>query len=84
MKRKPPSDIAIALEFDPDRMNAPRVTGFAERLRVKDVLSMARRYGIPLEENSELASALFELDEHGEIPEDLYTDVAKLFASIKR
>ncbi len=73
-------EVAVSIHYDPDRMQAPLISGLAERLRVKDMLRLARRYGIPLEENAPLAAQLAELDESSEIPEDLYEEIAKLIA----
>ena len=74
------TDIAVSLHFDPARMRAPQISALAERLRVGDMLRFARRYGIPLEENSELAERLCELGEQAEVPEEYYDEIATLLA----
>jgi len=74
------TDIAVSILFDPVRMRAPQVSGLAERLRVSEVLRLARRYGIPLEENNELAERLSELGEQSEVPEEFYSEIAALLA----
>lgn len=76
------AEIAVSVSFDPETMPAPIVSGLAERLRVRDVLSIARRYGIPLTEDQTLAARLSDLGEHQEIPEDLYEEIARLFTRL--
>lgn len=44
----------------------------------------ALRYGIPVHENPQLAEKLAALENESEIPEELYTDVAKLFCEVDR
>lgn len=77
------AEIAVSVRFDPETMSAPVISGLAERLRVRDVLSLARRYGIPLAENQMLAAQLCELGEQSEIPEDLYEEIARLLSSVE-
>ena len=72
------NDIAVSIHFDPSRMRAPQVSALAERLRVSDMIRLARRYGIPLEENTALAEQLSELGEQSEVPEEFYEEVAAL------
>ncbi len=77
------AEVAVSVEYDGERMSVPIIAGLAERLRVRDVLSLARRYGIPLAENQSLAASLCELEEQSEIPEHLYEEIARLLTAVE-
>ena len=75
-KSAPP--LAVALHYDGKQ--APRVTAkgtgdVAERIR-----EIARRHGIPLQDNPELTRLLFRLELGETIPEALYVAVAEVIA----
>jgi len=73
-----PNDLAVAISYRAGRMNAPVVSGTGERHLAQTIIRLARRYGIPLAEDQDLASELSRLNERAEIPEALYEEVAML------
>jgi len=79
-RKRTPQDLAVVLHYDPNSRRAPLITGLGERHLAKTVLQMARRWGIPLCENQDLAEQLAALPENSEIPEGLYNDIAVLLA----
>ncbi len=80
-----PTELAIALEYDPDQHDAPRViakgAGFvAERIR-----TIAGENGIPIVRKPDLAQVLFRTVEVGRtIPVELYKAVADILAYVYR
>lgn len=74
---KPP-DVAVALSWDDETMEAPEVVAKGERLVAERIVAVARRAGIPVLRNVELARTLNELEIGDEIPEDLYEAVAEV------
>lgn len=72
------SNLAIAIDYEPGRMETP-VLGFCGTEEVAQLMKrVALRYGIPIEENKELAKKLFALDANVEIPEGCYEEIAEL------
>lgn len=73
-----PTHVAVALQYRPEQMQAPRVLArgrgdVAARLR-----RLARRHQIPIVRDVRLARSLVELELDREIPEDLFDAVAEV------
>ncbi len=78
-----PTHYAIALQYDPEKNNAPRVMAKGQRLRAQKIKEYAKEFDIPIVENKPVAQALFasaEVDQH--IPEDMYRAVAEILAYV--
>ena len=71
---------AAALKYDLSRDSAPRITAKGKGLVAERIIELARKEGIPVAEDTDLASALVQLDFHEEIPPELYTAVAEILA----
>ena len=80
-----PTHYAVALKYERGKMHAPKVVAKgvdAVALRIKEI---AVEHGVPIEENPELARALYESCEVGDfIPEEFYRVVAKILAVVYR
>lgn len=75
---KNPEHIAMALKYDPDMSNAPRVLAKGSELIAQQIIEIAEQYGIPIIENIPLARALFRLVRvNQDIPPELYRAVAE-------
>jgi flagellar biosynthetic protein FlhB len=80
-----PTEIAVALEYEQERMEAPVVvakgTGYvADRIR-----AIAMEYEIPIVQRPPLAQALYKATEVGQvIPFELYEAVAEVIAYVYR
>lgn len=75
-----PVEIAVALKYDGDKMEAPVVVAKGAGEVAKKIREVARRYGVPIVENRPLARMLYKMVEIGEeIPEALYKAVAEVF-----
>lgn len=80
-----PTHLAVAIKYDPERMNAPTVVAKGARLVAQRIRELARENGVPVIENKPMARALFKACEVGmEIPGELYRAVAELLAFVYR
>lgn len=78
-----PTEFAIALKYDPETMNAPKVIAKGRDLMAQRIRELAIENGIPILERKPLARALFKLVEVGhEIPEQFYSTVAEILAYV--
>jgi len=76
-----PSHVAVALRHDRAGDEAPRVVAKGTGRAAARIRSAARRAGVPIVRNVELARALHKLAEIGdEIPEELYEAAAAVLA----
>jgi len=76
------NDIAVAVKYDREKDNAPKVVAKGLRLRADKIREIAKEYGIPVMRNVGLANALFRVEVGEEIPEDLYDAVAEVLTFV--
>jgi flagellar biosynthetic protein FlhB len=80
-----PTELAVALQYKPDRMAAPIVVAKGAGFVAARIREIARQHGIPIVENKPVARALFKLVEiDREVPADLYRAVAEILAFVYR
>ncbi len=80
-----PTHYAVALRYNPEEGEAPRVVAKGIRKRALRIKELALEFGIPTVEDKPLARALYaSVEERMEIPEELYPAVAALLAEIYR
>jgi flagellar biosynthesis protein len=72
------SDIAVALKYDGS--SAPKVTAKGEGFTAQQILEIAEKHGVPLQNEPELARVLAQIPLGEEIPEQLYVAVAQVIA----
>jgi flagellar biosynthetic protein FlhB len=78
-----PTHYAVALEFKPDSMSAPRVVAKGRDFVAQKIKELGREHDIPMVENVPLDRALYRVvDVDQEIPVDLYTAVAEVLARV--
>lgn len=78
-----PTQLAIALKYDPESMQAPLVLAKGARLMAQRIREIAKEHNIPILENKPLARSLFKLCEIGkEVPAELFKAVAEVFAYV--
>lgn len=78
-----PTQIAVALKYDTDAMDAPTVVAKGQRLVAEAIKRAAREAGIPIVENKPLARTLFKTVEIGmQVPAHLYKAVAEVLAYV--
>lgn len=80
-----PTQIAVALKYEREEMNAPVVVAKGARLIAERIKELARMYEIPVVENRWLAQALYKSAEVGEeIPLKFYQAIAEVLAYVYR
>jgi len=75
---------AIALKYDLESDAAPKIVAKGKGLIADEIVSKAKEFGVPIQEDPSLIEVLSKLDINQSIPEDLYSVVAELFAFIYR
>ena len=80
-----PTHIAIALRYDRQSMQAPRLVAKGVRHNAEQIREMARQSNVPIVENKPLARLMFKYGKVGrEIPAQLYAAVAEVLAYVYR
>ncbi|WP_324667567.1 flagellar biosynthesis protein FlhB [Geochorda subterranea] len=80
-----PTHVAVALEYEEARMEAPVVVAKGQEWLARRIAEVARQHGVPVVENPPLAWALFEGVPVGQaIPPRLYRAVAEVLAYVYR
>ncbi len=80
-----PTHLAIALRYDGEEMNAPRVVAKGSGEVALKIIEIARANNVEVMEEKALAQALYHSTEIGEeIPPDLYQAVAEILAFVFR
>lgn len=78
MKRKE----AVALSYDPQQGNAPKVIAKGKGKIAENILAKAAEHEVPIQEDPSLLELLGQLDIDESIPEELYQAVSEVFAYI--
>jgi len=80
-----PTHYAVALAFDFEIMDAPKVLAKGRNLLAEEIKDQARWAGVPILENAPLARSLYRSVEAGQsIPTELYAAVASILAFLYR
>ncbi|MCD6390335.1 MAG: EscU/YscU/HrcU family type III secretion system export apparatus switch protein [Desulfobulbaceae bacterium] len=81
---RPPIKKAVALRYDLERENAPRVIGTGSGKLAERLIELAREHDIPIQEDSDLVEILSRLNLNEEIPPSTYIIVSEILAFIYR
>ena len=81
---KKPRERAIGLQYDPEKDNAPKVKVKGAGFLAERIVKMARQYGVPIKQDTELVESLYALDINQEIPPELYKAIAEILAYVYR
>jgi flagellar biosynthesis protein len=73
---------AAALRYRPDRDRAPRLAAKGSGAVAEKIIEVARRHGIPIQEDPALIQVLAGLDLNQEIPPAVYLVVAEILAFV--
>lgn len=80
-----PTHFAVALRYDPDLEEAPRVLAKGEDHLALIIRNLAKRNEIPIIENKPLARELYDTVPEGElVPEQFYRVLIDIFMSLER
>lgn len=71
---------AVALKYEAEKDRAPKVAAKGAGRIAEHIIELARKEGVPLQEDPDLVGALMELDFEEEIPPELYHAVAEILA----
>lgn len=78
-----PTEYAVALQYDPKVMNAPKVIAKGKGYIAQRIREIAIQHGIPIVERKPLAQALYKTVDIGqEIPPAFYRAVAEILAYV--
>lgn len=72
------NDLSIALRYD--GVGAPRVTAKGEGDLAREILELAKKHGIPYQENPVLVQLLAQIELGDQIPRELYVAVAEVIS----
>jgi len=75
---------AVALQYDRDRDDAPKVAATGRGETADRILAEAERHGIPIREDPDLLEVLAQIPMGEEIPPDLYQAIAEILAFVYR
>lgn len=81
---KEPLKKAVALRYDAEEDEAPRVVATGLGFVAKRIEELARESGVPVKQDRELVEYLSALKLYEEIPPFLYTVVAEILAFVYR
>ena len=84
MTKEREGDKALALQYKRGVDRAPKVTAKGRGALADKILAIARENNIPIKQDKTLLDALYRLEIHEEIPEELYRVVAEVLAFIYR
>jgi len=78
-----PTHLAIAIQYEPGKMRAPKVVAKGAGVFAKNIVRIAKENKIPVIERKPLARALFKTVQVGqEIPFDFFRAIAEILAQI--
>ena len=75
---------AIAMEYNPEKDLAPRVTAIGKGHMADQIIALAKSRNIPIQNDPLLADALAKVDYGQYIPPELYSVVAEILAYVYR
>lgn len=75
---------AVALGYDPNKDDAPRVLAAGRGELAEALLDIAKKHDIPVQTDHPLANALVKLEVGAAIPPELYAAVAEVLAFLWR
>lgn len=75
-------DKAIALKYDIDVDNAPKIIGKGQGETAKNIIKIAKENNIPIKKDEDLVELLSKIDIDKEIPTSMFKAVAEIFSFI--
>ncbi len=75
---------AVALRYDREKEDAPRITAAGKGLVAERIIAAARAHGITIYEDKDLTELLSRIELNDVIPTELYQVVAEVLAFIYR
>lgn len=75
---------AVALRYDTTKDAVPKVVAKGHQMVAERILEIAAEYGIPVHQDADLVEVLHAVELDQEIPLEVYSVVAEIFAYIYR
>ncbi|MGQ9646421.1 MAG: EscU/YscU/HrcU family type III secretion system export apparatus switch protein [Thermodesulfobacteriota bacterium] len=73
---------AVALKYIPKKDRAPKITAKGSGILAQKIIELAKKHGVPIQEDPALVEVLAQLDFYQEIPPSVYVIVAEILAFI--
>lgn len=70
---------AVALRYDLEKENAPRVVASGKGATAENIIKIAELHHLPIKKDEDLVELLSKVEIDKEIPEKLYVAVAEVF-----
>lgn len=83
-ENRKPTKAAVALGYDPDQDDAPRVLAVGRGELAEAILQRASEHGVPIHQDHPLANALVKLELGAAVPPELFAAVAEVLAFLWR
>ena len=75
---------AVALRYDKNKEDAPRIVAKGKGFVAEQLLAIARRHAVPVYQNQTVTQLLMAVELDREIPPELYQAVANVLAYVYR
>ncbi|MDD5372851.1 MAG: EscU/YscU/HrcU family type III secretion system export apparatus switch protein [Sulfurimonas sp.] len=73
---------AVALRYDKDKENAPRVVAKGQGNTAENIIKIAELHNLPIRKDEDLIELLSKVELDKEVPQALYKAVAEVFSFI--
>jgi flagellar biosynthesis protein len=73
---------AVALKYDREKDDSPRVAAKGQGRVAEKILELAKKHDIPIKDDPDLIEVLSSLEINEEIPSEIYLAVAELLAFV--
>ncbi|MEK6660028.1 MAG: EscU/YscU/HrcU family type III secretion system export apparatus switch protein [Campylobacterota bacterium] len=73
---------AVALRYDKDKENAPRVIAKGQGNTAENIIKIAELHNLPIRKDEDLIELLSKVELDKEVPQALYKAVAEVFSFI--
>jgi len=73
---------AVALRYDTDKENAPRVVAKGQGNTAQNIIKIAELHNLPIKKDEDLVELLSKVELDRQVPEALYKAVAEVFSFI--
>ena len=75
---------AVALRYDREKENSPRIVAKGKGLIAEKIIEIAREHGVTVYEDKELIEILSRIEMYQVIPAELYQVIAEVLAFVYR
>ena len=83
-KKPAPQQEAVALRYDKNKEDAPRVIAKGKGFVAEQLIAIARRHAVPVYQNQSVTQLLMAVELDREIPPEMYQAVASVLAYVYR